>query len=203
MEIHAQPDFKDSKNSKGRMPALEFAIEHQGLVKEGERWMKDTANSCTVTAALIATIAFAASITVPGGNNSENGIPIFSTSSPFHIFALFDALSLFSSTASLLMFLSILTARYSEEDFLYALPKRLIIGLVMLFLSITSMMVAFSATLYLVFCQKKDWTLIPVAALACVPVTLFITLQFPLLVDMIRYTYCPGIFGKRSKRLLF
>ncbi|KAI3443539.1 hypothetical protein Pfo_000204 [Paulownia fortunei] len=203
VEKYVLPDFKDSKNSKRRTPAVEFSVEHKDLIKEGETWMKDTANSCTVAAALIATIAFAASITVPGGNNGDSGFPIFSNNSAFNIFAVFDALSLFSSTASMLMFLSILTARYAEGDFLYSLPKRLIIGLVTLFLSITSMMIAFSATLYLVFGRKKAWTLIPVAALACLPVTLFVTLQFPLLVAMIRSTYFPGIFGKRGERLLF
>ncbi|KAL0338875.1 UNVERIFIED_CONTAM: hypothetical protein Sangu_1409600 [Sesamum angustifolium] len=203
VETFVLPDFKDSKNSKRRTPAVEFSVEHKDLIKEGEKWMKDTANSCTVAAALIATIAFAASITVPGGNNGDSGFPIFSNNTAFNIFALFDALSLFSSTASMLMFLSILTARYAEGDFLYSLPKRLIIGLVTLFLSITSMMIAFSATLYLVFGQKKAWTLIPVAALACLPVTLFVTLQFPLLVGIVRSTYFPGMFGKRSERLLF
>ncbi|KAL0410403.1 UNVERIFIED_CONTAM: hypothetical protein Slati_3630000 [Sesamum latifolium] len=191
------------QNSKRRTPAVEFSVEHKDLIKEGEKWMKDTANSCTVAAALIATIAFAASITVPGGNNGDSGFPIFSNNTAFNIFALFDALSLFSSTASMLMFLSILTARYAEGDFLYSLPQRLIIGLVTLFLSITSMMIAFSATLYLVFGQKKAWTLIPVAALACLPVTLFVTLQFPLLVGIIRSTYFPGMFGKRGESLLF
>ncbi|KAL0374585.1 UNVERIFIED_CONTAM: hypothetical protein Sradi_3374200 [Sesamum radiatum] len=203
VETFVLPDFEDSKNSKRRTPAVEFSVEHKDLIKEGEKWMKDTANSCTVAAALIATIAFAASITVPGGNNGDSGFPIFSNNTAFNIFALFDALSLFSSTASMLMFLSILTARYAEGDFLYSLPKRLIIGLVTLFLSITSMMIAFSATLYLVFGQKKAWTLIPVAALACLPVTLFVTLQFPLLVGIVRSTYFPGMFGKRSERLLF
>ncbi|KAK4428781.1 hypothetical protein Salat_1178000 [Sesamum alatum] len=203
VETFVLPDFKDSKNSKRRTPAVEFSVEHKDLIKEGEKWMKDTANSCTVAAALIATIAFAASITVPGGNNGDSGFPIFSNNAAFNIFALFDALSLFSSTASMLMFLSILTARYAEGDFLYSLPKRLIIGLVTLFLSITSMMIAFSATLYLVFGQKKAWTLIPVAALACLPVTLFVTLQFPLLVGIVRSTYFPGMFGKRGERLLF
>ncbi|CAI9780371.1 unnamed protein product [Fraxinus pennsylvanica] len=205
VEKYVLPESRDSRNSDRRTPALEFSTEHRDLIKDGEKWMKDTANSCTVAAALIATIAFAASITVPGGNNGDNGFPIFSANTAFIVFAVSDALSLFSSTASLLMFLSILTARYAEVDFLYSLPKRLIIGLVTLFLSITSMMIAFSATLYLVFGKKKAWTLIPVAALACLPVTLFVTLQFPLLMDMIRSTYYPGIFGKQqtSKRLLF
>ncbi|KAL0345030.1 UNVERIFIED_CONTAM: hypothetical protein Sradi_4334300 [Sesamum radiatum] len=98
------------------------------------------------------------------------------------------------------MFLAILTSRYAEEDFLYVLPKRLIVGLSTLFLSISSMMVAFSATLYLVFGRKEAWVLIPVGALACLPITSFVLLQFHLLVELIYSTYGPGIFKKQSNR---
>ncbi|GMP36876.1 hypothetical protein CsSME_00008838 [Camellia sinensis var. sinensis] len=175
----------------------------QMQLEEGEKWMKDTANSCTIAAALIATIAFAAVITVPGGTNGTNGVPVFSKANAFIVFIISDAISLFTSTVSLLMFLSILTSRYAEGDFLYVLPKRLIIGLVTLFMSITTMILAFSSTLYLVFGNNKEWTLIPVAALACLPVTSFVFLQFPLLVDLISSTYGHGIFGKKSDRLFY
>ncbi|KAL7224886.1 hypothetical protein ACSBR1_026210 [Camellia fascicularis] len=154
-------------------------------------------------AALIATIAFAAVITVPGGTNGTNGVPVFSKANEFIVFIISDAISLFTSTVSLLMFLSILTSRYAEGDFLYVLPKRLIIGLVTLFMSITAMILAFSSALYLVFGNNKEWILIPVAALACLPITSFVSLQFPLLVDLISSTYGRGIFGKQSDRLFY
>lgn len=200
VEKFLYPGYREMKNAKEETPAMVFTREHKDLVVAGEKWMKDTATSCTIAAALIATVVFAAAITVPGGNNGDNGLPIFSKRKAFIVFAVSDALSLFTSATSLLMFLSILTSRYAEGDFLYALPKRLIIGLVTLFLSITAMMVAFSCTLYLVFGHKKAWTLILVATLACLPVTSFVSLQFPLLVDVISSTYGPGIFGKQSNR---
>nr|GFA27742.1 ankyrin repeat family protein [Tanacetum cinerariifolium] len=175
-----------------------FRKEHQKLRKEGEEWMKKTADSYTITAALIITIVFAAAITVPGGNNGDNGKPIYETYTSFIIFAVSDAVSLFTSTTSLLLFLSILTARYADEDFLYRLPKRLILGLTMLFLSVTSMMIAFSATLYIMFGQEKQWILIPICALACLPIASFVTLQFPLLVELVSSTYGQGIFGKQD-----
>ncbi|KAI3826212.1 hypothetical protein L1987_00257 [Smallanthus sonchifolius] len=90
-------------------------------------------------------------------------------------------------------------ARYEEEDFLYKLPKRLILGLGMLFMSVTTMMIAFSATLYIMFGQEKSWIMIPIATLICLPIASFVTLQLPLLVDLISSTYGPGIFGKRSE----
>lgn len=175
-----------------------FRREHKKLRKEGEEWMKKTADSYTITAALIITIVFAAAITVPGGNDSDTGKAIYAPKPSFIIFAVSDAISLFTSTTSLLLFLSILTARYAEEDFLYKLPKRLILGLAMLFLSVSSMMVAFSATLYLTFGQGKAWILIPIATLTCLPIASFVTLQLPLLVDLIFSTYGCRIFVKHN-----
>ena len=68
----------------------------------------------------------------------------------------------------------------------------------MLFVSVTSMMIAFSAALYIMFGQEKEWILIPIAALACLPIASFVTLQFPLLVELISSTYGHGIFGKEK-----
>ncbi|KAL8036001.1 hypothetical protein ABFX02_12G131400 [Erythranthe guttata] len=200
VEKTMNPSSRKRANKQGKSPNMVFTEEHKKLKEEGEKWMKDTSESCTIAAALIVTIMFAAAITVPGGNESDTGFPVFAREKVFLVFAISDAISLFASTTSLLMFLSILTSRYAEEDFLSNLPKRLIIGLGTLFLSITFMMVAFSATLYLVFGRKNAWVLIPVAALACLPVTSFVFLQFPLLADLISSTFGPGIFRKQSNR---
>ncbi|XP_051149138.1 protein ACCELERATED CELL DEATH 6-like isoform X2 [Andrographis paniculata] len=199
VENFVHPSARESENVAGKTPQTVFSEEHKILKEQGERWMKDTANSCTIAAALIATVMFSGAITVPGGNLGS-GFPIFSNDPVFIIFAIADAVSLFSSVTSLLMFLSILTSRYAEDDFLIILPKRLIYGLGSLFLSITSMMVAFSVTLYLVFGRKSDWVLVTVLAMALLPITSFVRLQFPLLVDLVRVTYGPGIFGKKSSR---
>lgn len=194
------PMYIERQNNSGETAAMVFTKEHKDLVEEGQKWMKDTAYSYTIVAALIVTVVFAAAITVPGGNKDGTGLPILSKKTAFIAFAAADAISLFTSTTSLLIFLSILTSRYAESDFLHVLPKRLIIGLVTLFLSITTMIVAFSATLYLAFGHDDGWILIPVAAFASLPFTSFVSLQFPLLVDLISSTYGPGIFGKQSDR---
>ncbi|WRX33860.1 protein of unknown function DUF3447 - like 10 [Theobroma cacao] len=193
--------YRDARNYEGKTPRMVFTDKHKELVKEGEKWMKDTANSCSVVAALIATVVFAAAITVPGGTNGDSGFPVFSSEKAFVIFAVSDALSLFSSTAAILMFLSILTARYAGDNFLQALPKRLIMGLLSLFISITTMMIAFSATLYLVFGNDETWILTSVAASACLLVILFVYLQFSLLVDMFSSIYGHGIFGQHAQRI--
>ncbi|GKA33215.1 ankyrin repeat family protein [Tanacetum coccineum] len=181
-------------NKNKETPIMVFRREHEKLRKDGEEWMKKTADSYTITAALIITIVFAAAITVPGGNDSATGKPIYQTKSSLIIFAVSDAISLFTSTTSLLLFLSILTARYADEDFLYKLPKRLM----MLFVSVTSMMIAFGTALYIMFGQEKQWILIPIGALACLPIASFVTLQFPLLQQLISSTYGPGIFAKEN-----
>ncbi|KAJ0018767.1 hypothetical protein Pint_12043 [Pistacia integerrima] len=107
------------------------------------------------------------------------------------------------------MFMSILTARYAETDFLFALPKRLILGVFMLFLSVTAMMVAFGATVYLVNFDYKgneagqDWVFCVVMGLAFLPVSMFAYSQFPLLVDLTLSTYGPNIFPKQSTGVFY
>ncbi|PPS03793.1 hypothetical protein GOBAR_AA16868 [Gossypium barbadense] len=195
VEKNVQPLYKEMRDSNGRTPRMLFMEEHAKLMKEGEKWMKSTASSCMLVATLITTMMFAAIFTVPGGNDNEKGTPIFLEATSFVIFAVSDALALFSSVTSILMFLSILTSRYAEEDFLRLLPQRLIVGLTTLFLSIAAMLVAFGATFCIVLSQRLAWIAVPVAFIACIPVTLFAFLQFPLHLDIIQSSYGVGIFA--------
>ncbi|MBA0778313.1 hypothetical protein Gotri_006188 [Gossypium trilobum] len=195
VEKNVQPLYKEMRDSNGRTPRMLFMEEHAKLMKEGEKWMKSTASSCMLVATLITTVMFAAIFTVPGGNDNEKGTPIFLEATSFVIFAVSDALALFSSVTSILMFLSILTSRYAEEDFLRLLPQRLIVGLTTLFLSIAAMLVAFGATFCIVLSQRLAWIPVPVAFIACIPVTLFAFLQFPLLLDIVQSSYGVGIFA--------
>ncbi|PWA76621.1 Ankyrin repeat-containing protein [Artemisia annua] len=190
-----------TENSYKETPEMVFTREHAHLVKEGEQWMKTTAESCSITAALIVTIVFAAAITVPGGSNQETGIPLFEKKTAFMIFAVCDAISLFTAATSLLVFLSILTTRFAEKDFLVSLPRRLIIGLCSLFISTAAMMVAFSAVLFLVFCDQTPWMLAPIGGLACLPILSIVTLQLPLVVDLFLSTYFP-LFGQQIKSII-
>jgi cation transporter-like permease len=142
---------------------------------------------------------FAAAFTVPGGNKQDTGFPVFLNEKVFMLFIISDALSLFSATTSVLMFLGILTSRYAEDDFLESLPRKMIIGLSTLFFSIATMMIAFCATL-LIMLQGQSWIIIPVICLASIPITLFVLMQFPLLVELFISTYGPGIFDKKMER---
>ncbi|XP_073152211.1 uncharacterized protein [Henckelia pumila] len=198
MKKFVNPSRRTWKNKDGLTPRMLFTKEHKELKEQGEKWMKETATSCTIAAALIATVVFSAAFTVPGSVNSDTGIPTLLHKTSFILFTISDSVSLFTSTTSLLIFLSILTSRYAEEDFLYVLPKRLCMGLISLFTSITFMMIAFTIAIYITLQQKSRLLLIPVALLACLPVATFVFLQFPLLIAVLYSTYGPGIFGRKS-----
>jgi hypothetical protein len=116
-------------------------------------------------------------------------MPVFLSDNTFVVFVVSDALALFSSMASLLMFLGILNARFSEEDFLVALPQKLIIGLAFLFLAIASTMAAFGQALSMLVQERMKWAPTAIALLTSVPVALFEILQLPLFIEMIKSTY--------------
>ncbi|KAJ0599264.1 putative PGG domain-containing protein [Helianthus annuus] len=185
------------KNMYMETPAMVFEREHADLMKQGENWTKTTAESCSITAALIVTVVFAAAITVPGGSNQESGIPLLKKQIAFTIFAVTNAFSLFTAATALLLFLSILTTRFSEKDFLVSLPRRLIFGLFTLFLSTTSMVVAFGAISYLVFCDHRPYMLAPIVLFACFPILVIVSIKLPLMVALFWSTYFP-IFGRPS-----
>ncbi|GJY33985.1 ankyrin repeat-containing domain, PGG domain protein [Tanacetum coccineum] len=109
--------YRDRRNKDGLTPQELFTKEHEGLRAQ--------------------------TFTVHGGYQN-NGIPIFSGNLAFMILVLSDAISLLSSSASTMMFISFLTSRFAERDFIESLPIKMLIILITLFLSITTMMIAFS-----------------------------------------------------------
>ncbi|KAL5568423.1 hypothetical protein UlMin_024998 [Ulmus minor] len=188
-------------NKKKKLPREIFTKSHKDLMIAGEKWMKDISSSCSFVGALIFTIMFTAAFTLPGGNNQNTGFPMFLDKKLFKIFIISDAISLFSSTTSVLTFLGILTSRYAEDDFLISLPRKMILGLSTLFLSIATMMISFCAAIALLF-HKKLWIVSPIILIACIPVTLFVFLQFPLLVNIFRSTYGRRIFDRKVNNWL-
>ncbi|KAF7849622.1 hypothetical protein BT93_L0458 [Corymbia citriodora subsp. variegata] len=191
----SDPSYKWMKFLEDKKSYWEvFAEEREQLLKEAGQWMKDTSSSCSLVATLIITIAFAATFTVPGGNDSYKGIPIFLKEGSFIVFAVADAFALFSSVTATLMFLAILTSRYAIEDFLYSLPRKMILGLTFLFLSLAFMLVAFGSTLTIVLNEQFKWIYIPIMLLAAFPAILFAFLQLPLYVEMVESTYRPRLY---------
>ncbi|CAG7877172.1 unnamed protein product [Brassica rapa] len=189
VERLVQPKHRKMVNLKQKKtPQALFKDQHKELVDQGEKWMKDTATSCTVVAALITTMMFSSAFTVPDSYNGQGRL--------FMIFLISDAISLFTSCMSLLMFLGILKSRYREEDFLRSLPTKLIVGLATLFLSMTTMMVSFVVTLMTLVRGKTPWVSAQFMVLAVVPIGMFGVLQFPVLLEIFCSTYFPRVFDK-------
>lgn len=166
--------------------------------------MKDTSSQCMVGATLIATIVFAAAFTLPGGYNQNSGIPFFRKEASLIIFVIADAASLVFSSILILIFLSILTSRYAEQDFLHSLPKKLVNGLATLFLSIVTMMVTFSASFFVLYNKKLEWVPLTITGLCGIPVILYVVLQYRLLKDVFKSAYgSKYLFARSNKRLLY
>ncbi|XP_028807342.1 ankyrin repeat-containing protein ITN1-like [Neltuma alba] len=174
------PSYMKRKNFKGETPRELFTKEHTALRKDAESWMKGTAKSCMVVSTLIATGVFTAAFSIPGGVNDDTGVPNYLEKRSFMIFAISDAIAMISSSASILIFLSILISRYAEYDFHHSLPSKLIFGLITLFVSITSMMIAFSSAFFITYDHGLKWVPIFISALSFLPVAIFLFSQFEL-----------------------
>nr|GEX87075.1 ankyrin repeat-containing protein [Tanacetum cinerariifolium] len=177
--------MRENKNKNDQTPYELFSEMNTDLVTRGLDWMKD----CMVVATLIVTVAFAVAFTVPGAYDQTHGLPIFIHHRTLLVFVIADAISLFFSSTSLLVFLSILTSRHAQRDFMYSLPKKLTIGLVTLFISVAAMMVTFSASFFVLYRNGLRWVPILIATFAALPVILFAALQYPLLWDISRSMY--------------
>ncbi|KAK9062082.1 hypothetical protein SSX86_019267 [Deinandra increscens subsp. villosa] len=198
------PSYRERKNKDGLTPQELFTEEHKELIVEGEKWMKGTASQCMVVATLVATIVFAAAFTFPGGyDDDKDGKPVFYRKKFFVSFMLADAISLFLSSSSILTFLSILTSRYAERDFVKSLPTKLMLGLATLFLSIATMMITFGLSFFLVYHEEMLWIPILISVFAIAPVFLYVVLQYRLLADVIRSTYGSKYLFKPHKQFLY
>ncbi|KAF8006640.1 hypothetical protein BT93_K0828 [Corymbia citriodora subsp. variegata] len=176
-----------------------FLEQRQDLFKEAGQWMKNTSSTCSIVATILITVSFAAALKIPGSNNSSTGIPIFLKKGSFTVFAVADALALFSSVTTASMFLAILTSHYTIEDFLHSLPRKLILGLTFLFLSLAFILVAFGSALTIILSEQLQWIYIPITLLAAFPVVLFTILHLPLWVEMVESTHWPRLYRCMKK----
>ncbi|KEH34039.1 ankyrin repeat protein, putative [Medicago truncatula] len=163
-----------------------FKKSHEELVTKGSEWLKDTSESCSVVAALLAGVSFATSSTVPGGNRSETGEPALEGRPAFDAFALSSVIGLCFSVTALVMFLSILTSRKEAKDFRIDMPRKLLLGLSSLFLSIIAMFVAFCSGHFFLIDQKFKHIVFLIYSVTCFPVTLYAVAQLPLYIDLLR-----------------
>ncbi|KAK9989388.1 hypothetical protein SO802_029627 [Lithocarpus litseifolius] len=203
VEKIVRPFHMHMKNSEGLTPIEVFNKDHKELLKVGEEAMKETANSCMLVATLISTVVFAAALTVPGASNKILNTPFFGKQKWFMIFILSNAISLFASAALIVLLLSILTSSYAQNEFMYSLHARLMFGLTTLFISITTIVSAFIAAIFLIFDYKLEWVSYVIDFLAYAPVVLFLALHSNLWADLIRsYYWSKFLFQPSKNRIL-
>ena len=178
MEKFVSADYKEMKNSKGDTPYVLFTKKHEKLRRDGEKWMRDTANYSMVVSVLIGSIMFTGQ--VADGLNENPHL--------FLVFTVSTAISLFGSSTSLIMFLYILTSRYSFEDFLVSLPVRLMIGVTSLYISIAAMMVSFATSFWLKNYNQRDVIFVVIGLCACVPI-MDVLLKYRLVFDIFQSTF--------------
>ncbi|KAL7185570.1 hypothetical protein ACSBR2_027504 [Camellia fascicularis] len=173
-------------NSDGHTAEELFARKNKKLCHEAKEWLKRTAEHCSLVAVLIATVAFAAAYTIPGGPNQKTGIPLLLNQPFFSVFTMTDVLSLTFALTSVIIFLSILTSPFRLKDFKQSLPQNLMLGITFLIFSVSMMMLAFAATVILMIHKREQWTKIALYTAAFLPVSIFAFSYLPLYISLMK-----------------
>ncbi|XP_047983833.1 ankyrin repeat-containing protein ITN1-like [Salvia hispanica] len=168
------PQTCRNQNAEGETPSQIFTRTHSSLVKSGKEWLTKTSEFCTVVAALIATVAFATSGTVPGGFHQTYGYPILKDEPAFKIYSIASLAALSLSIATLFSFFSIVISRFEERDFERDLPRKLLVGLTCLILSKAAMLVSFYAGHSFILVDKLRVSATPIYVAASLPIMLFV-----------------------------
>ncbi|XP_058217989.1 uncharacterized protein LOC131328999 isoform X2 [Rhododendron vialii] len=163
-----------------------FEEENEPLRKKAKEWLQRTAEHCSLVAVLIATVAFAAAYTIPGGPNQSTGFPILLNRPFFVVFTLTDVLSLTFALTSVIIFLRILTSPFRLKDFKQSLPQILMLGVTLLILSVSMMMFAFAATVILMINKREEWTKVALYTASFLPVTIFALSYMPLYLSLMK-----------------
>ncbi|KAI3886943.1 hypothetical protein MKW92_040267 [Papaver armeniacum] len=172
VEKRVPPALRKVRNDRGETPQEVFTREHKDLVKKADAYMLRVAESCLIVAALVATVAFAAAFTVPGGNFSDSdaankGKPIFLGRKLFLLFMVLDAIALFSSAYSIQVFLSAFGRTHTEATFESIIPIRLKYGLISLRVSVVCVMIVFSIAISITLGNKYVWAPYLIGVVAC------------------------------------
>ena len=145
-----------------------LATTNEQLYQDAKEWLMRTTENCTILSVFIATVAFAAVYTIPGGHKQDTGIPILHSKPFFLVFTLTDVISLTLALTSVGTFLTILTSSFPLQDFKTYLFKKLIQGIICLVVSVSMMEVAFGATIVLMMSHNVVWSVV-----AFLPVPIF------------------------------
>ena len=176
--------YIDHRNNQKLTAEGLFHETNKELREKAKEWIKRTAEGCSIVAVLIATVAFAAAYTIPGGSNDKTGVPILLNQPFFVVFTVADVLLISFALTSVVVFLAITTSPFRFADFRYSLPNKLTFGLTLLFLSVSMMMLAFAATVLLMIQNGEGWTKVILYAMSFLPVGLFALSYFPLYLSL-------------------
>ncbi|XP_011014438.1 PREDICTED: ankyrin repeat-containing protein At3g12360-like isoform X2 [Populus euphratica] len=176
------------RNDEGKTAEELFKESHKDQLENAQKWIKETTQSCSTVAALVATVVFAAAYTVPGGSD-DNGTPNFINSPYFLVFTVSDVLSLASSLTSLVVFLSLLTSPFEQQEFHISLPRKLLAGFTFLFFAVITTMLSFGATILILIQSEKKLTTLLLSIAAFLPVLVFAIMQFNLYVSFMGSTF--------------
>ncbi|KAK7372704.1 hypothetical protein VNO80_06091 [Phaseolus coccineus] len=162
-------ELRSVRNNNGKRPIDVFYDEHKQLSNDIKEAAKGIADSGMVVATLVAAVAFAAALTVPGDKNNVWFVVFFFT----------NAVALFTSSASILSFLTNFTSsRFSQSDFVISLHPSLTLGPALLIISVAAMVVAFTAASFLIFDHTTKRVSYVVATMGVFPLLLFLLFQF-------------------------
>ncbi|GMI72701.1 hypothetical protein like AT3G18670 [Hibiscus trionum] len=159
-----------------------FQDMHEEQLKSAQEWVKNTSQSCSTVAVLVAGVVFAAAYTAPGGFHPVSGKPILLEHKRplYSFFTVMDVAGLASSLTSVVIFLSVLTSSLEFGDFRDKIPPKLSLGFTFLFFSVTTTMLTFTATIFLLVHLQRKWTTSLTYAAALLPICIFALFQFPL-----------------------
>ncbi|XP_068322014.1 ankyrin repeat-containing protein NPR4-like [Pyrus communis] len=147
-----------------------FNAGHDELLKSAQEWVKETAQSCSTVAVLVATVVFAAACAIHGGFNDKSGRPVFQDNPLFLLFTCMDIVAIACSLSSVAFFLSVLSFPLEYPYFVKRIPHKVMIRFLLLFLSMVTTMLAFAATILLLIRVKKKWTMSLLYPIAFFPI---------------------------------
>lgn len=144
VHIQLEQTRKTNKNVNG------IAKELRKLHREG---INNATNSVTIVAVLFATVAFAAIFTVPGGDD-DNGVAVMVSRPAFRIFFIFNAISLFTSLAVVVVQITLVRGETKSERKVIEVINKL------MWLASVCTTVAFISSSYIVVGRHHQWAAI-------------------------------------------
>ncbi|XP_008245030.1 PREDICTED: protein ACCELERATED CELL DEATH 6-like isoform X2 [Prunus mume] len=147
---HHEERFNDKVNAQSLHVQSRKKISPKVAASGGdhhEERFKDRVNALLVVATLVATVAFAAGFTMPGGNNDSaphEGMSILLTKAMFQTFVICNTIAMYTAT---LVAVTLIWAQLEDVNLVY---NALRLALPLLWIALTMMSLAFMAGVYVV-----------------------------------------------------